>query len=202
VLGGSAYSYFRYELHLALERALAAFDEVAADFERRFGRGYDSVEAYRADDAEIVFVMIGSFSTKAKAAVDALRAEGWSVGLVRPFLLRPFPQAKLRALLSGRRAVIVVDQNLGMGKGGILHTEIGSALYGLPSPPLLLGFVGGLGGREISEADFFEMVRVARHALDSGTVPPPRLLYNRAELGALRALQAIARAQQPEGSSR
>ena len=73
VLGGGPYSYFRYEIHLAQERALAAFDRAVADFASEFGRDYGPFEAYRSEDAEIVFVMMGSFATKAKAAVDQLR---------------------------------------------------------------------------------------------------------------------------------
>ena len=41
--------------------------------------------------------MIGSFATKARAAVDRLREAGTAVGLVRPLLLRP---ASLRQLLA------------------------------------------------------------------------------------------------------
>ena len=45
--------------------------------------------------------MLGSFATKAKAAVDALRDAGQAVGLVRPRLLRPFPAESLRRALAG-----------------------------------------------------------------------------------------------------
>jgi pyruvate ferredoxin oxidoreductase alpha subunit len=80
VLGGSPYSYFRYETHLAAMNALEVYDEVSKTFAEQFGRTHDSVESYRAEDAEIVFVMMGCFATKAKAAVDKLRAAGKAVG--------------------------------------------------------------------------------------------------------------------------
>ena len=149
VLGGSSYSYFRYEAHLASLEALHAYDEIAADFERRFGRRHAAIECYRADDAEVAFVMIGAFSTKALEAVDRLREQGIAAGLVRPRLLRPFPAEALRQALLGRRALAVIDQNLSMGKGGVLATEIASALYGCRGAPLIASYVGGLGGRGI-----------------------------------------------------
>ena len=69
VLGAGPYSYFRYETHLAANAAIEVQREVADEFEAIFGRRYDAVECYRSDDAEVVFLMIGSFSTKARVWV-------------------------------------------------------------------------------------------------------------------------------------
>jgi pyruvate ferredoxin oxidoreductase alpha subunit len=143
--------------------------------------------------------MIGSFATKARNAVDRLRAAGWPVGLLRPRLLRPFPADAIRRALTGKRAVAVIDQNLSFGKGGVLHAEVASALYGIThAPPILASFVGGLGGRNIAPEEFFEMVRVLRTAADEGTTPAPRLLYTDDELRETRKLQAIAMVERNE----
>ena len=198
VLGGSQYSYFRYEMHLAAMNALGAYEEAARDFTSLFGRSLPPVEAYRCDDAEIVFYMIGAFATKARDAVDRLREAGRKVGLVRPRLLRPYPEAALRALLLGRRAVIVVDQNLSMGKGGVHYAELASALYGRSRTPVLLSYVGGLGGRDISAEEFFEMASEGLRAAETGVAPEPRLLYTAGELREMRKLQAIALAERVE----
>jgi pyruvate ferredoxin oxidoreductase alpha subunit len=199
VLGGSPYSYFRYELHLAAQHALSVYDEVREEFHNSFGRDYPAVDAYRAGDAELVFVMLGSFATKARAAVDQLRDAGWSIGLVQPRLLRPFPEEPLRQLLAGKQGAAVIDQNLSMGKGGVLHTELAAALYGHPeAPPVLASFIGGLGGRDITAEEFFEIARVLRTAVDTGQTPPPRLLYTRDEIKEIRKLQAIAHVERKE----
>jgi len=192
VLGGGPYSYFRYEMHEASKNALAVFTEVADEFATRFGRSYAPVEAYRSDDAEIVFVMMGSFATKAKEAVDRLREAGHAVGLVRPRLLRPFPAAALRDALRGKRGVAVIDQNLSIGLGGVLYTELGSALCGMPGAPVLASFVGGLGGRDIQPSEFYAMTEVTRDAAAAGEPPAPRLMYTEAELREMRKLQGIA----------
>jgi len=128
VLGGSPYSYFRYEMHLAAMNGLNVYERVAADFKKHFGREYASVESYRADDAEYLFVMMGSFATKAKEAVNRLRDAGWAIGLLRPRLFRPFPAPTFQKLCRGKKAVAVIDQNLSMGKGGILHAALKSFL--------------------------------------------------------------------------
>jgi pyruvate ferredoxin oxidoreductase alpha subunit len=172
VLGGGPYSYFRYEMHRASEEALAVYDDVALDFERELGRSLPAVEAHRMEDAEIAFVMIGSFATKALDAVERMREAGMRVGLVRPRLVRPWPAEALRRALAGVRGVCVVDQNLSLGKGGILHAELASALYGQSDSPVLVGFIGGLGGRDI--------------------------LYTEHELREVRKLQGIAVAERQE----
>jgi len=196
VLGGAAYSYFRYECHLAAMNALRVHDEVADAFEQAFGRRYDPLETYRTDDADIVYVMMGSFATKAKAAVDRAREAGDRVGLLRLRMLRPFPGDKIYCALAGKKGVVVVDQNLSTGKGGVLYGELTSVLYGRPdAPPVITSFVGGLGGRDITADEFFEMAAVTRKAVDRGEVPEPRLLYTQGELDAVRNLQAVAHAR-------
>lgn len=192
VLGGSAYSYFRYETHLAAEQALQAHGEIAAEFAQRFGRRHEAVERYRSDDAEIAFFMIGAFATKAMDAVDRLREAGIAAGLVRPRLLRPYPAAALQRALAGKRAVAVIDQNLSVGKGGVLHGELASVLYGQPDAPLLASYIGGLGGRDISAEEFFQIARELQDAVQARRAPPPRLLYTAGELRQMRNLQAIA----------
>ncbi|NWG88125.1 MAG: pyruvate synthase [Hydrogenophilaceae bacterium] len=201
VLGSTPYSYFRYENHLAALQGLPAYEEIAAEFAAQFGRAYGALETYRSDDAEWLLLMMGSFATKAKDAVDRMREAGWRVGLVRPRLLRPFPDEPLRQALAGKRGVAVIDQNLSMGKGGILHGELASVLYGQPeAPPILASFIGGLGGRDIAPEEFYEMVRVLKRAADEGKPPPPRLLFTADELREVRKLQAVAHVERKEAS--
>lgn len=195
VLGSSPYSYFRYEMHLASLNGLAVYDELAGEFVREFGREYPAVEAYRTEGAEVVFFMIGSFATKAKEAVDQLRLAGVKIGLVRPRLIRPFPEALLQKILAGKGGVAVIDQNLSLGKGGVLYAELASALYGQKDAPVLTSFIGGLGGRDIAPEEFYEIAAITRQAAQTGVAPPPRLLFTEAELREVRKLQAIAQVE-------
>ena len=199
VLGGSPYSYFRYESHLAAQNGLSVYDEVAAEFAGLFGRQHDVIEAYQIEDAKLVFVMLGSFATKAKQAVDQLRAAGLAVGLLRPRLLRPFPAQHFQQLLANKQGVAVIDQNISMGLGGVLHAELASALYGQPdAPPILASFIAGLGGRDITSEEFFAIAREIQQAVTDGKSPPPRLLYTETELREMRKLQAVAQVERQE----
>ena len=193
VLGGGPYSYFRYETHLAAEKALTVYDEIADEFADRFGRRHDILETYQMDDAEYVYVMMGSFASKARDAVDSLREAGWKIGLLRPRLLRPLPKKHIQRLLKGRTAVAVIDQNISMGMGGILHSEIVSVLYGQPdAPPIVASFIGGLGGRDIQQQEFFRIAEILKESAGTGITPEPRLLYRQDELDEIRKLQSIA----------
>jgi pyruvate ferredoxin oxidoreductase alpha subunit len=199
VLGGAPYSYFRYEMQRAAEAALPAWDEAAGGFARAFGRRYDAVATHRCEDAEVVLCLIGALATQAEGVVDQLRAEGRRVGLVRPRLLRPFPAEALRTALAGKRAVAVLDQDLSLGLGGVLHAELAAALYGAEgAPPVLASFVGGLGGRDVPGREIAAMFDAAARAADAGRAPAPRLLYTEAELREQRGLQRVALGERHE----
>lgn len=201
VLGGGPYSYFRYEMHLAAKNGVAVYEEIGRVFAGLFGREQGLLENYRSDDAEIVFYMVGSFATKAREAVDRLREAGQRVGLVRPRLLRPFPAQAIAQAVAGKQGVAVIDQNLSMGQGGILHTELIAALHGHADMPLVIcSFIGGLGGRDISAEEFYQMVAVTRKAVETGSIPEPRLLYTDTELREVRKLRAVASVEREETS--
>lgn len=193
VLGGATYSYFRYQMQLAAMNALAVHQEAAGDFVRLFGRRYDLVDGYRLDDAEDVLVMSNAFATRGKAAVDAARAEGKRVGLLRLRVIRPWPAEAIRRALQGRRAVAVVDQNLSPGQGGILFQEVAACLYHDPERPrALCSFIGGLGGKNLSEGEFRAIFEQTAEAGMLGKGIGPMLLYTEDEHREMTQLQELA----------
>jgi pyruvate ferredoxin oxidoreductase alpha subunit len=66
------------------------------------------------------------------------------------------------------------------------------------APAVLASYIGGLGGRDISQQEFFEMINELKQACDKGETLPPRLLYTQNELTEMRKLQAIAQAEHAE----
>jgi pyruvate ferredoxin oxidoreductase alpha subunit len=192
VLGGATYSYFRYQQHLAQENVLVVHREIADEFAVRFGRGYGLIESFQLDDADYVLVMSNAFATKGKAAVQRWRARGVRAGLLRLRVLRPFPAAAIAAALAGRKAVAVIDQNLAPGLGGITYPEIVTALYAENSRPPLLSVIGGLGGKDISAAEFDSVLRDLERAAAGERVVSPRLLYTKSEQERVRTLLKIA----------
>ncbi|MCI5211864.1 MAG: pyruvate synthase, partial [Candidatus Electrothrix sp. ATG2] len=177
--------------------------EITAEFADEFERSREAVECYRTEDAEYLFVQIGSFATKAREAVDRLREAGQAVGLVRPRLFRPLPEQHLCQAMAGKKGVAVIDQNLGAGKGGVLYSELASVLFGhADMPAILVSFIGGLGGRDISTEEYFAMAAITRQAVQDGKAPPPRLLFTETELREVRKLQAVANMKRRQGGEK
>lgn len=193
VLGGPIYSYFKYQMHMASRNALEVYKEVSKEFEYIFGRHRNIMEGYMLDDARYVIVMTNSFSTLGKTAVKKAREKNIPLGLLRLRLLRPFPEEDIKDALKGRYAVAVMDQNISVGKGGILYPEIAGTLYNEKQKPLLLSFIGGLGGKNISGSEFDFVIDSMINAYNTGNVPSAQLLYTEAEWKDMERLKKIAK---------
>jgi pyruvate/2-oxoacid:ferredoxin oxidoreductase alpha subunit len=133
-------------------------EEINANFDTDFGRGYEPVETYGSPDSEIVIIAMGSVASTAKAAIDILNKEGVSVGLARIRVFRPFPAEILRRRCVGSRAIIVLDRDMSFGRG-ILSTEAKSAFQGAKEQPKFFEFLAGLGGETVRCNDIVNMVK-------------------------------------------
>ena len=157
----------------AMRRSKGVIEEVHTEFRDTFGRGTPSpfYEEYMTEDAEIVFVGMGTLALPLRVAVRRLRDQGIKVGFVRIKWFRPFATEEIRDLLSRFKAVGVIDRDYSFGapyNGGILYQEIKSTLYPLEKRPLVQGFIVGLGGREIRGQNVLEMSDILREALATG----------------------------------
>lgn len=70
-------------------------------------------EAYKCDDAEIVFVSYGTSARVVRNAVEELRKEGVRAGLIRPITLWPFPKGAFDALPASTKALFSVEMSEG-----------------------------------------------------------------------------------------
>ncbi|MEM2855483.1 MAG: hypothetical protein QW416_00040 [Candidatus Nitrosocaldaceae archaeon] len=194
VLNSSAYSYFKYQMHLASLNALKVHEKVSKDFEKIFRRRYYTVEGYMLDDADYVIIMSNSFTTLGKAAIKELRKEGKSVGLLKIRVVRPFPRDDIINALRGRKGVAVFDQNISIGGGGILYPEVVSALYHIDDrPKAIVSFIGGLGGKRISKEEFKHMISVIEDAANTHKVPSSILLFTDEDWSMVRSMLKIAK---------
>jgi 2-oxoisovalerate ferredoxin oxidoreductase alpha subunit len=167
------YMEFRLLIQEAMENAKQVAEEVAEDFSLRFNREYEGqIECYKCKGAEVAIVSMGALSSEAKEAVDRLRKEKFAVGAVKVKLFRPFPKEKFREFGKRLRAFVIVDRNISFGMEGALFTEIKSSLYPLDEQPEVLGFVAGLGGRDVRVRDLVKMVRKAFDAVANDKTYP------------------------------
>lgn len=139
------------------------FLEVQREYERATGRGYRGYfEAYRLEDARFALVALGSTAGTAKAVVEELRARGQKVGLLKPWLFRPFPHEAVAEALQDVEAVAVLDRALSFGSWGPLYEEVAAALYPLDRRPRLHNFTYGLGGRDVTPEQIEQALALIR----------------------------------------
>ena len=94
-----------------IEPILGFLEEAYAEFGDLTGRRYGLVSTYRTEDADTVFVSLGSAAENVEAAVDYLREKsGAAVGSVHVNVLRPFPEAAIVRALDGKANVIILER--------------------------------------------------------------------------------------------
>jgi pyruvate ferredoxin oxidoreductase alpha subunit len=156
----------RMQNYAVTERARDVLREVYAEFESVFGRKYGNpfFEEYMTEDADVVLLGMGTLSMPLKVAIRQMRAAGKKVGFVRLRWFRPFPTEELAKCLGRFKAVGVIDRDYSLGSpylSGVVATEVRTALYpgSGPKPPVL-GFICGLGGREVTLPDIEKMTEI------------------------------------------
>jgi pyruvate ferredoxin oxidoreductase alpha subunit len=150
----------------AMRNVQPIIEKVAKEFGDRFGRHYPIIEEYKTEDADVVALVMGSTAGTAKECVDALRAAGKKVGLVRLRVYRPMIYKDLERVLSKFKVVGVMDRVDSVSSyGGPLFTEVRAALYESLKKPITVSYIYGLGGREIDTDDitrvYNELLKIA-----------------------------------------
>jgi len=166
MVGPNAFTEVRYLQHHKQNQALELIPRLAAEFRQRFGRQSGGLlRTYRAEDAELLVVAMGSVNGTIKDVIDEMRASGARVGLVTLVTFRPLPIAALRNVLGSVPHIVVLEKSLAVGMGGPLANDLDSALRNLVAAPHIHSAVAGLGGRPITKASLH---RLFRAALDGG----------------------------------
>ena len=147
--GPDDYFRFRWDIERSMRNSSRVIRETEQDFSRRFGRIYAPVEEYRADDADVVVIAMGTLGKEAEVAVDLLRREGIRAGSLRIRWFRPFPDLDL----SGRE-LVVIDRDYSFGFSGILAGSLRARTRADP-----YSVIAGLGGQEVTYDDIAGFVR-------------------------------------------
>jgi 2-oxoisovalerate ferredoxin oxidoreductase alpha subunit len=124
---------------------------------RRAAQDEVRVECCQTGDADIVLVGYGIVGRVLKAVVEAGRAAGIRVGLLRPITLYPFPTAQIRQLARSALTFAVVEMSTGqlvedvrLALEGRRPVEFYSRVGGnVPSTEEVLAFVRDVVKREV-----------------------------------------------------
>ncbi|WP_297070741.1 pyruvate synthase subunit PorA [Thermococcus sp.] len=159
------YMEARYTVWEANENAKRVIDEVFAEFEKKFGRKYHKVEEYRTDDAEIIFVTMGSLAGTVKEYVDHLREKGVKAGAAKLTVYRPFPTEEIREIAKKAKVLALLEKNITFSVGGALFQDFSRALVNVEDKPKIVDFILGLGGRDVTFGNLDEVTETAQKAM-------------------------------------
>jgi pyruvate ferredoxin oxidoreductase alpha subunit len=134
-----------------------------------FGRSYHPVEEYKTENAETLLLTMGAYTETAKIVIDERRDKGEAIGLISLRLWRPFPFEEFRRAVKGAQLLIVFDRCVSFGLGGPVFSEVRSALYDEEPKPKVVGIIGGLGGRDMSEENFDYVINRGREIAEKGS---------------------------------
>ncbi len=151
----SLYGYFfefKRQQEEAMANALDVIKDVGQEFENISGRPYSFFESVGMEDAEFAFVAMGSAAGTIRHLTEEMRSMGIPVGMIKLRVFRPFPAKELAEALSGLKAVAVFDRSdtFAGNIGGPVFIELRSSLYDLQQRPLMINYIYGLGGRDLS----------------------------------------------------
>jgi pyruvate ferredoxin oxidoreductase alpha subunit len=176
-IGAMVLPDYLLEVKRAQEEAMSHVFEVYTEAGRELtaitGHAYPFFETYKTEDAEAVIVVLNSAAGTAKVAVDAMRAKGKKVGVLKPILFRPFPYAAVREALRKVPVVGVLDRSMDFGAYAPVYSEIRNVLYDVDQRPATQSYIYGLGGRDIMSTELESVF----DELLGGTVDPEHQRY-------------------------
>lgn len=146
------YAPFRQMLSDDILAAIPVVKQAAQEYKDITGMwDGDTIDTYRLEDAEVVAFAINSMAAELKLSVDILREQGIKAGLLRPRLFLPFPSEDIIQALPQNAQVMVLDRNYNFGHpGGILASELKSALFGRRNDITVKNRVIGIGGIDLT----------------------------------------------------
>jgi len=161
----------RAQHHEAMGRVWEVYREVQDGFEAEFGRRpADPIVPYRAEDADVLVVSMGTIASTVERAVDEAREKGIRLGGLRVRTFRPFPAELLGGAFRGRKRIAVIDRNVSLGFGGVLWGEA----RGIADPGAMVqGYMIGIGGGDVRPA---HVLAIAEDAASRSTAGAPVLM--------------------------
>ncbi|NLW62721.1 MAG: pyruvate ferredoxin oxidoreductase [Syntrophomonadaceae bacterium] len=152
VTNAPEYAVFRQMLSRDILASIPLVKQAAQEYKDITGMwDGDTIDTYRLEDAEVVALAVNSMAAELRLSIDILREQGIKAGLLRPRLILPFPAEDIMEALPRNAQVMVLDRNYNFGhNGGILASELKSALFGRRSDITVKNRVMGIGGLDLT----------------------------------------------------
>ena len=175
IMPSGFYNEFRLKIHYTHTLAKQKIQDVATEFEKKFGRSYGNglIEEYKMQDAEVAVLNYGELAMQMEDAVDDLRNEGYKVGSVKLRYFRPFPVEDIIQIAKKVKVLGVADRATAFGSptGGPVSCEVKTALHGTGVSTRVLPIIMGLGGREVGLEQQKNQLKVLIKLNETGELP-------------------------------
>ena len=158
----------------AMNEAPKVTEKVNKEFEALTGRKYGFIDTYGLEDAEAAILCLGSTAGTAKAVAKELRSHGKKVGVIKPWVYRPFPMEEIMEALENLEALAVLDRACSLGAPyGALCSDIVSLLYQKGRMMNVFNIIYGLGGRDMTPSDLKAIFNESLDVAKTGLVKEP-----------------------------
>ena len=154
----STFTLLKHKAQKAMDEAKDVVARVDREFQAQFGRGYGVIDQMGCDDADVIFVAMGTAAGTCREVIEDYRERGHKVGFCRLRMFRPFPAAEIVKVLAGAKKIAVLDRDNSAGAGGIVAQELKAAFYDKRSKPKLFEFIAGIGGRDVTPELIAEII--------------------------------------------
>ena len=158
------YTEARHDMEVAMNNSLDVIKKTCEEFAEIFGREYGLVDPYKTEDADIIFVAMGSICSTLRVMVDQLREKGEKVGLLKIRAYRPFPVEEIKEAVKNCEKIAVIDKNFTFGIGGALYADMKVKI-----DKEIYGFIAGLGGRDITPDSIMEVYEKTKNPVQEIT---------------------------------
>jgi len=177
-VGALCFTDYYFEIKRQQEEALrntpTVIEKVNKEFEALTGKKYSQVDTYGLEGAEAAILCLGSTAGTAKAVAKKLRSQGKKVGVIKPWVYRPFPSEHLLQTLGNLKALAVLDRAISPGAPyGALCSDVVSTLYNNGKQLKVFNVIYGLGGRDITPFDIEAIFNETLDVLKTGVVKEP-----------------------------
>ena len=115
------------------------------------GRNYTPLKMFNTDDAEIIFIILGSTAGTLRSMVKRWRREGKNIGVVSLTLYRPFPSEEISNVVKNADTIVVMDRSYSIGSPGAqLYMDVATSLQKHGIHKRVVNVIYGLGGRDFT----------------------------------------------------
>ncbi|MEM2110966.1 MAG: pyruvate ferredoxin oxidoreductase [Candidatus Bathyarchaeia archaeon] len=177
-VGALTFTDYYFEMKLqqveALNQSYGVIEKVNREYEVLSGRKYGFIETYGVEDAEAAIICLGSTAGTAKAVARNLRSKGLKVGVIKPWVYRPFPAEDLMKTVKNLKVLAVLDRALSFGAPyGALCSDVTATFYQNGKNLKVFNGIYGLGGRDITPFEIETIFKEALKVAETGLVKEP-----------------------------